>query len=128
MNACAIVGSVWPTFSVPGMSFTGTMFRSLNTAVVVANEPMPRVSKNAVTNPIAPWSSVGRSSPPRSTATRYSTRTPARPTNRSVLASMHEIVRVGLRQIDAGAAHLVHRLREQRVHRLGARRIHDAIG
>ena len=31
MNACAIVGSVWPTLSVPGISSSGTMRRSLKT-------------------------------------------------------------------------------------------------
>ena len=53
MNACAIVDSAWPTLRVPGISLTGTMLRSLYTAVVVANEPIPSVSRKAVTNPIA---------------------------------------------------------------------------
>ena len=69
MNACAMVGRVWPTFSVPGISFTGTMARSLYTAVVVANEPIPSVSKNAVTKPIAVCSTVGTTRPPRITVT-----------------------------------------------------------
>jgi hypothetical protein len=53
MNACATVGSVWPTFSVPGMMRSGTIFRSLNTAVVVANDPMPSASRKFVTAPSA---------------------------------------------------------------------------
>src|SRR5262245_41678177 len=34
MNAWAIVASVWPTFNVPGIRFTGTTSRTLNTAPV----------------------------------------------------------------------------------------------
>ena len=53
MNACVMVGSVWPTFSVPGISFTGTRFFSLKIDVVVANDPMPSVSRPAVTKPMS---------------------------------------------------------------------------
>ena len=54
MNACATVGSVWPTFSVPGIcSSRHQTSSSRNIDVVVANEPMPSVSKKLVTNPIA---------------------------------------------------------------------------
>src|SRR5262249_53668437 len=47
-----IVGGVCPTFSVPGIRSSGTIFQNLYIAVVGANEPMPRVSKKLVTNPI----------------------------------------------------------------------------
>jgi hypothetical protein len=59
MNACAIVGNVIPTLSVPGRTSSLTRFRSLYIEVVVANEPMPRVSKKVVTNQIAPSNGVG---------------------------------------------------------------------
>ena len=59
MKAWAIVASAWPTLSVPGISFTGTMFAQLVGRVVVANEPMPSVSKKAVTKPMADCSGVG---------------------------------------------------------------------
>ena len=52
MNASAIVGSVWPTLSVPGISRSGTILKNLKTAVVGANEPMPSVSKKLVTKPV----------------------------------------------------------------------------
>ena len=70
ISPCATVGSVWPTFSVPGIVSSGTTRRNLNAAVVGANEPMPRVSKKFVTKPIARRSrpgfaadAAGRSSP-----------------------------------------------------------------
>src|SRR5579872_4273583 len=104
------------------------MSRSLKTAVVVANEPIPSVSKNAVTNPRTACSGVGISNPPRAIATPYTTSAAARPTKRRLLASMHEVVGVGLRQIDARVPHLVHRLREQSVDRFGAAGVHHAVG
>ncbi len=52
MKACAIVGSVWPTFSVPGIRRSGTILKNLKIAVVGANEPMPSVSKKFVTKPV----------------------------------------------------------------------------
>ena len=52
MNACVIVGSVWPTFSVPGIRRSGTILKNLKIAVVGANEPMPSVSKKFVTKPV----------------------------------------------------------------------------
>ena len=58
MNACVIVGSVWPTFSVPGISRSGTILKNLKIAVVGANEPMPSVSKKLVTNPVPSSSAV----------------------------------------------------------------------
>jgi hypothetical protein len=51
MNACTIVGSACPAFSVPGMMRSGTIFARRNRAVVVANEPIPSVSKKLVTAP-----------------------------------------------------------------------------
>ena len=67
MNACASVGSVWPTFSVPGIRSSRTRPLSLKIAVVGANEPMPSVSKKFVTKPIASSSGDGlrRASPRR---------------------------------------------------------------
>ncbi len=46
-----MVGSAWPTFSVAGMNESGTRRRNLIQAVVVAKEPMPRVSKKLVMKP-----------------------------------------------------------------------------
>jgi hypothetical protein len=59
MNACAIVGSVCPAFNVPGISRSGTIFLSRNTAVVVANDPIPSASRKLVTAPSAIWNKVG---------------------------------------------------------------------
>jgi hypothetical protein len=59
MNACTTVGRVWPTLRVPGMMRSGTIWNSLNTAVVVANEPMPSASKKFVTAPSAIWPPFG---------------------------------------------------------------------
>src|SRR5262249_31208692 len=128
MKACAIVGSVCPTFSVPGISFTGTRLRSLYTVVVVANEPMPSVSRNAVTKPMAAWKTVGFSSPPRTMVARYRMRTAPRPPSSSVLASTHELVGERLRDVDRRAAHGIHRSREQHPHFLGAVGRHRAVG
>jgi hypothetical protein len=47
-----MVGNVCPTFSVPGIRRSGTILRNLKMAVVGANDPMPRVSKKLVTNPV----------------------------------------------------------------------------
>src|SRR5262245_3334398 len=52
MNAWTTVGSVWPEFSVPGMMRSGTRRKKRNKAVVVANEPIPRVSKKFVIAPM----------------------------------------------------------------------------
>ncbi len=60
MNAWVMVGSAWPTFSVPGISSSGTSFRSLKIEVVGANEPMPSVSKKFVTKPMAARNQDGR--------------------------------------------------------------------
>ncbi len=60
MNAWAIVGIVCPTFSVPGIRRSGTILRRRNIAVVVANEPMPSVSKKLVTAPTASWPASGK--------------------------------------------------------------------
>jgi hypothetical protein len=51
MMACVIVGSAWPTFSVPGISSSGIRLRNLIQAVVDANEPMPSVSKKFAMKP-----------------------------------------------------------------------------
>ena len=51
--ASTTVGRAWPTLSVPGIRSSGTKRSSLNNEVVVANEPMPSVSKKFVTKPIA---------------------------------------------------------------------------
>ena len=59
MIAWMTVGSTWPTLSVPGICSSGTIFHARNIAVVVANEPMPSVSKKLVTNPIPVCSGVG---------------------------------------------------------------------
>ena len=52
MKAWKIVGMVWPALRVPGMSWSGTMRVNLKIEVVVAKEPMPRVSKKLVTKPV----------------------------------------------------------------------------
>src|SRR5258708_34225450 len=65
MNACPTVGSACPTFSVPGMIRSGTIPKNRNSDVVVANDPMPSVSKKLVTAPTPSESGVGA---PRSVA------------------------------------------------------------
>ncbi len=60
MKAWTTVGSVWPTLSVPGMMRSGTILDSRNTAVVVANDPIPRASKKFVTAPSAIWTGFGK--------------------------------------------------------------------
>src|SRR5262249_34704105 len=127
MKACAIVGSVWPTCSVPGISFTGTRSNSLYTAVVVANDPIPSVSKNAVTKPMIVCSSVGRTRPPRTIVARYNTSTATRPPSSRVLASIDELVGVGFRDVDGGAADLVVHAGEQRADFGGAVGSHRAV-
>ncbi len=59
MKAWAIVGIVCPTFRVPGMRRSGTILRRRKMAVVVANDPMPSVSKKLVTPPTASWPASG---------------------------------------------------------------------
>src|SRR5258708_11635024 len=59
MNAWTTVGSVWPTFSVPGMIRSGTILKNRNDAVVVAKDPMPSVSKKLVIAPTPSDSGVG---------------------------------------------------------------------
>ena len=75
MKAWAIVGSAWPTFSVPGIFSSGTRRLSLNIDVVGAKEPMPSVSKKLVRKPIASrmtsgWASRARPRAERIQATR----------------------------------------------------------
>ena len=53
MSACATVGSVWPTLSVPGITRSSTDPKNFQIEVVVAKEPIPSVSKKLVTKPIA---------------------------------------------------------------------------
>ncbi len=60
MNAWANVGTMCPTFNVPGMFASSTTPFSLYSDVVVANDPTPSVSKKSVTAPIASWIHVGR--------------------------------------------------------------------
>ena len=52
-NADSTDSIVWPTLSVPGISSSGTRRIARKIAVVVANDPMPSVSKNTVTKPVA---------------------------------------------------------------------------
>src|SRR3954469_2439686 len=52
MNAWTMVGSVWPTLRVPGMRSSRTSFHCRKIDVVVAYDPMPRVSKKLVTKPV----------------------------------------------------------------------------
>ena len=65
MKAWTTVGAVWPTLRVPGMSRSGTTFQNRNIDVVVAKDPMPRVSKKFVMKPMPRCNGVGA---PRSTA------------------------------------------------------------
>ena len=53
MMAWITVGRTCPTLSVPGICSSGTNFQARNIAVVVANDPMPSVSKKLVMKPIA---------------------------------------------------------------------------
>src|SRR5262245_42465623 len=52
MNACTSVGIVCPMVSVPGIFSSGMARRARYSAVVVAYEPMPSVSKKLVTVPV----------------------------------------------------------------------------
>src|SRR5450830_1700696 len=54
-----MVGSVCPTFSVPGMIRSGTILKNRNSAVVVAKDPMPSVSRKLVMAPTPVDSGVG---------------------------------------------------------------------
>jgi hypothetical protein len=62
MKACATVGSVCPTLSVPGITRSGTSFNQRKRAVVVANDPIPSVSKKFVTAPTPTCTGVTRAS------------------------------------------------------------------
>ncbi len=93
MNACAIVGSVWPTLSVPGMRSSGTIFQKRNSAVVGAYDPMPSVSKKFVTKPVATLAGVRRSPSrarrrPRANTNAYRAATMARTASRTSFACM----------------------------------------
>src|SRR5215471_5143242 len=114
MKAWVIVASVCPAFSVPGISFTGTTLRSLNTAVVVAKDPMPSVSSPAVKNPTISCNGVGVDQPPRTMVITHVARPRTRPKNNRLLASIHQLVCVGLTQVDGRAVHLRHRTVEER--------------
>src|SRR5579871_621564 len=63
-KASASVGAQWPTFNVPGIFSSGTIFQNLNTDVVGANDPMPSVSKKLVTKPTTYSLMVGQPSAP----------------------------------------------------------------
>ena len=60
MNACTTVGSVWPALSVPGITRSGTIRSARKSAVVVANDPIPSVSKKLVTAPTPTCAGVGQ--------------------------------------------------------------------
>src|SRR6185503_19837095 len=64
MNASAIVGSAYPTFSVPGICSSRSSLKCLNAVVLVAKEPMPRVSKKLATKPVTPAPTPPSSSSP----------------------------------------------------------------
>src|SRR5207244_5475768 len=98
-SAWATVGSVYATFSVPGIHSSRTERLNLNIEVVVAKFPMPNVSKKHITkptrelNPVAGGSSTrrpparaARPRPRQATRNHAVTRPSAR--NRSVLGSM----------------------------------------
>ena len=59
-KAWTIVGKVWPTLSVPGMIRSGTILRRRKMAVVVANDPIPNVSKKFVMAPRPIWKPSGK--------------------------------------------------------------------
>ena len=63
MNACASVPMVCPALRVPGIMASLTHLVARKIAVVVANDPMPRVSKNSVTMPVSRKPVVGRTEP-----------------------------------------------------------------
>ena len=67
-SACVTTGSAWPTIIVPGINSSGTRRNSRKTVVVVANDPMPSVSKKLVTAPIGPRRSSAPSRPSRQAA------------------------------------------------------------
>jgi hypothetical protein len=60
MRACTTVGAVWPAFRVPGMMRSGTILEARNSAVVVANDPMPSVSRKFVIAPTPICNGVGK--------------------------------------------------------------------
>ncbi len=64
MNACVIAPIVCPTFSVPGTSSSRTIFHWRKIAVVVAKDPIPRVSKKLVTNPVPTVAAFGACAAP----------------------------------------------------------------
>jgi len=71
---------VCPTFSVPGINSSGIIFRNLKIDAVGAKDPMPRVSKKLVTNPMKSSKAEGMPGAqflPRNQVTMYST--PKRP-------------------------------------------------
>ena len=84
MNACASVGSVWPTFNVPGMLASSTTRPNLNSDVVVANEPIPSVSKKSVTTPMTICTGFGHP-PPVARACTIQKATNATPTIASAM-------------------------------------------
>src|SRR6478672_1219873 len=72
MKAWATVGNVCPTFRVPGIRLSGIIFHSRKAVVLVANDPMPSVSKKLETAPTASCSGPG----PRSAFDQPTTYTP----------------------------------------------------
>src|ERR1051326_5040499 len=54
------VGNVWPTFSVPGITRSSTIRKNLKIVVVVAYDPIPRVSKKLVNAPVPSWRKPGK--------------------------------------------------------------------
>src|SRR5436189_4070974 len=74
MKAWATVGSVWPTLRVPGIRLSGSIFQSRKAVVLVANDPIPSVSKKLEIAPTAICSGPG----PRSAFDQPITYTPVK--------------------------------------------------
>lgn len=81
ITASVMAAAARPTLRVPGMRSSGTMRRNLKMAVVGAKDPMPKVSKKAVTNPTTISSGRGQ----RRSGVRGAARTP--PTMKATVAA-----------------------------------------
>ena len=81
---------MWPTFSVPGMRASSTTRPSLYIDDVVANDPIPSVSKKSVTAPMTSCTGVGQPShfarACRNQKTQNATVTAASTTNKAAFA------------------------------------------
>nr|WP_234716157.1 hypothetical protein [Sphingopyxis macrogoltabida] len=91
ISACVIVGSAWPTLSVPGIFSSATRPVSLKAAVVEAKEPTPSVSKKLATKPIAISTGPGRRPAGGASATRRSSCHQRRANHRAAMASAARI-------------------------------------